>query len=95
MTEEMESKEKNLKEKTSLIESLQQKLKEKADESETASDEKECGICFEPFSDKRRAMCFFPCGHARTCQTCYQNLPDPKQCPNCRLKIKKAAVLFY
>ena len=86
MTDEIESKGKDLKEKESLIESLQQKLKEKGNE---------CGICFEAFSEDTRAMCFFPCGHARTCQGCYQRLPNPKMCPLCRIKITNATVLFY
>lgn len=96
MTEEMESKQKTLEEKESMIESLQQKLKDKGNESlSNESEEKECGICFEPFNSDRRAMCFFPCGHARCCQGCYGNLPNPKKCPECRIKIQKAAVLFY
>ena len=86
MTDEIESKGKDLKEKESQIESLQQKLKEKGNE---------CGICFEAFSEDTRAMCFFPCGHARTCQGCYQRLPNPKMCPLCRNKITNATVLFY
>ena len=94
LTDEMESKEKILKEKESLIESLQQKLKEKGNESASSSNTKECGICFETFTDNFRAMCFFPCGHARTCRNCFQNLPSPKKCPYCQIKIQKAAVLF-
>jgi len=97
MTEEMDAKQKTLEEKESMIENLQQKLKDKGNESilSNESEEKECGICFEPFNADRRAMCFFPCGHARCCQGCYGNLPNPKKCPECRIKIQKAAVLFY
>ena len=83
-------------EKMNMIECLQQKLEEK--ENEIASyggDDKECTTCFEPFTADRRAIVFFPCGHARCCQSCYGNLPNPKKCPECRIKILKAAVLFY
>ena len=97
LTEEMEAKQKTLQEKESMIESLQQKLKDKGNESVggNESEEKECGICFEPFTADFRAMCFVPCGHARTCRGCYQSLPNPKKCPECRVKIQKAVVLFY
>ena len=99
MTDEMESKQKTLDENKSMIESLQQKLKDKGNESvlSNESEEKECNICYEPFdSDRRRAMCFFPCGHARTCQYCFHRLQGRKKiCPECRIEIKQATVLFY
>ena len=99
MTDEMESKQKTLDENKSMIESLQQKLKDKGNESvlSNESEEKECNICYEPFdSDRRRAMCFIPCGHARTCQYCFHRLQGRKKiCPECRIEIKQATVLFY
>jgi len=97
MTNEIESLRKNLEEKESMMLSLQKKLKEKANESVLSyeRDEKECNICFEPFAGDRRAMVYFPCGHARTCQECHASLPKPKHCPECRCKIQKAALLFY
>jgi len=72
MIDEIESKWKDLKEKESLIESLQQKLKEKGNQ---------CGICFEAFSENRRAMCFFPmwpCAHLSKLlsEGWLQELPD-------------------
>ena len=95
MTDDIESKGKDLKEKDSQIESLQQKLKEKGNQSmSNVTDEKECECCFEPFSKDRRAMCFFPCGHAHTCQSCLQK-GGFKNCPTCRVEIQKSAVLFY
>ena len=74
-----------------MIESLQEKLKQKETES-MISDDKDCGICFETLGN--RPMVFFPCGHAKFCQSCYGHLPNPKKCPECRVKIQKAAVLF-
>ena len=86
-------------ENRNLIESLQQKLKDKQKEIElTACDwaeEKNCGMCYDTIDSDRRLMCFFPCGHARFCQSCYGSLPNPKKCPECRIKIQKAAILFY
>ena len=76
------------------MESKQKTLEEK---ESNESEEKECNICFESFdSDRRRVMCFFPCGHARTCQSCFQALQGPKKsCPECRNEIKEATVVFY
>ena len=79
------------------IESLHQ-LKDKEDETvlSNESGEKECNICFEPFdSDRRRVMCFFPCGHARTCQDCFNSFKGRKECPECRKEIEQATVAFF
>ena len=92
VTDQIESKNKDLVAKESLIASLQQKLKEK-----------ECGVCLETFSKDIRAMCFFPCGHARTCQDCFKKLNPKakdslgrvgKKCPQCQAGIQNAALLF-
>ena len=56
--------------------------------------QKECRICFEPLNNVRRTMALFPCGHAKLCRPCYGNLPNPKKCPECRIKIQQAGVLF-
>ena len=79
-----------------MIESLRQKLEQKEREFTACSTAyKECKVCFEPFDNDRHAMAFFPCGHARCCRSCYHSLSNPKKCPECRVKIQKAAVLFY
>ena len=86
-------------EKTNIIESLQHKLEQKESEFTSMKNElhrgKICGICFDQFTSDNRAMVFFPCGHADCCQSCFHSLPNPKKCPECRIKIQKATVLFY
>merc|ERR1711953_881245 len=80
-----------------MIESPQQ-LKDKENETVLSNEsvEKECNICFEPFdSDRRRVMCFFPCGHARTCQDCFNSFKGRKECPECRIEIEQAIVAFF
>ena len=108
MTDQIISLEDSLEAKESLIESLQQKLKEKENNPSKSNGcdkcgKKECVICLEPFSEDIKAMCFFPCGHARTCQDCHKKL-DPKakdslgrvgkECPECRAKILFETLLF-
>ena len=105
VTDQIESKNKDLEAKESLIASLQQKLKEKGNKlpMSNGDDEKECGVCLETFSKDIKAMCFFPCGHARTCQDCYKKLNPKakdslgrvgKKCPQCQARIQNAALLF-
>jgi len=99
MTDEIVSKQKTLDEKESLIESLQQKLKDKGNESVLSkeSEEKECNICYYPFdSEDHKAMVFLPCGHARFCKKCYHKLQGRKKlCPIDRIEIKKAELVFF
>ena len=89
------------------ISSLEQKLKQKEEQLEFLthyandgsacySEQKECGTCFELIDNvNQRPMVFFPCGHARYCESCYGKLPNPKKCPDCRVKIQKATILYY
>ena len=89
-------------ENRNVIQSLQQKLKQKetalmASEAElvaSMAEQKVCGMCYDPIDDDHLPMVFFPCGHARFCQFCYGSLPNPKKCPECRVKIQNATVLF-
>ena len=79
-----------------MIQRLQKELQHKEMELRILDEyeHKECRICFESLDNQRRTMALFPCGHAKLCQSCYGNLPNPKKCPECRIKIQKAAVLF-
>ena len=93
MTDEIDSKQKKLDEKESMIETLQKKLKDKENASALPNkvEEKECNICYEPLNSDRRPMCFLHCGHTRTCQDCYHQLQGNKKlCPECRFEIKQA-----
>ena len=87
------------------ISSLEQKLKQREEKIEFMNrngstrylvEQKECGTCYETIdNENHRPMVFFPCGHARYCESCYGKLPNPKKCPDCRIKIQKAAILYY
>ena len=97
MTDEIDSKQKKLDEKESMIETLQKKLKDKENASALPNkvEEKECNICYEPLNSDRRPMCFLHCGHTRTCQDCYHQLQGNKKlCPECRFEIKQAQLAF-
>ena len=87
------------------IDSLKQKLKQKEEKIGSMTrtvggtcylvQEKMCGTCCETIdNENHRPMVFFPCGHARYCESCYGKLPNPKKCPDCRIKIQKAAILY-
>ena len=104
ITDEMESKQKTLEENGLKIKSLQQQLKDKGNESVLSNKiEEKCYMCFEPFDDQRRRMCFINCGHTRMCKGCYHELKErcqnqkPKkrlECPECRVEIKQAQIAF-
>ena len=104
LKDDLSSVDQQLIDKASVIESLQEKNNElmtKIDSNITTAEKRTCEICCEEFGDNRKAMCFFPCGHARICQECLRKMrkEDRKkkqrtECPYDRREIKEAIPLF-
>ena len=85
-------KQKEIDELNSKIKSLQQKLKDKENETEN----RECNVCYRSFNSNRRPMCFSNCGHTRTCNDCYSELQAARRnlCPACGMNIMRAQLAF-
>ena len=53
---------------------------------------KECAVCFGP---RIGTFTFLPCGHAKTCETCYKKIVENSgTCPICRKKVEQYQRIF-
>ena len=83
----------DLEDKVKKLESREQNLKENNERLRKMLDIA-CCVCYEEFSENCKQQCFFPCGHAHTCESCYKKLPIPKLCPYCQHEIQNNVQLF-
>ena len=66
---------------------------EAVEEGPGAPEEDECNVCFVAKLNLRRPVIIVPCGHAKTCEACVDNLKSMNShCPLCRTKIRSKTI---
>ena len=71
------------------------KYETRAEDKAKLAEENCCNICFEP---KNGTFAFLPCGHAKTCEKCCQNILETADqnplCPTCRQPVTTYQKIF-
>ena len=71
------------------------KYETRAEEKARLAEENSCDICFEP---RNGTFAFLPCGHAKTCENCcqdiLQNANQNPLCPTCRQPVTTYQKIF-
>ena len=66
---------------------------EAVEEGPGAPEEDECNVCFVAKLNLRRPVIIVPCGHAKTCEACVDNLKNMNShCPLWRTKIRSKTI---
>ena len=66
---------------------------EAVEEGPGAPEDDECNVCFVAKLNLRRPVIIVPCGHAKTCEACVDNLKNMNShCPLCRTKIRSKTI---